>query len=544
MVGTFSSGKSTLINRLVGEELLPSGRNVTTRIPVEIRHRSVPGVGTRSNGVDRFSELSGGSSISGWIRKQQQGTIPQTLERLLVGLYAWPFDPGVSLIDTPGFDSEDPTHRTVVERVLRDVEVAVVVVEPRGLSDSAREFIAQHIARRVPNVVFIINQLDLVDDDDQVDEILERTRIHASNLGLSHSKVIGCSAKGYADPRGRFVGWTGARSWIADVAEAQVRAVVAARVARELEDVISDVVRVVRDETSAVERALQEVAAEKSKQNFVALRATVAASNSNAQAAISRRADAAVRAIEIASDTFVGAVNAWVHSTKSDITESDVVTRRLASLHATMEASIRDAFMEFERSTRADVAAVTTGLASEVAARWEALRRKIDIDGLAEPPRPLLDDPIQAFALDGSSLALPSDFGSAMGGATLGALIGSIVPGLGTIVGGAAGAIIGWMLGSAREEAAKLIRGKAFEVKQRAVSASNEYLKTRKARWQKFAADSVDGHAEVYLSLVEQCRSSLEERSRELARRNDQVRALQATSDRLLFLVRGAIVAV
>ncbi|HHY66745.1 MAG TPA: hypothetical protein GX517_06030, partial [Alicyclobacillus sp.] len=111
--GHFSAGKSTLINKWLGEDVLPSGPVPTTAAGVLIR-RGAPGLRICDrHGVVRQLEANNASEeLSRWCTSEEDVRLVE------VGNPSIPLPEGAAFLDTPGVDSTDPAHREMTEAVL------------------------------------------------------------------------------------------------------------------------------------------------------------------------------------------------------------------------------------------------------------------------------------------------------------------------------------------------------------------------------------------------------------------------------------------
>lgn len=120
-VGQFNAGKSSLINALLGEPLLPVDALPTSSVIVEITHgaerRFDKVCGTETETVDEatFRELA--------------RTVSEPTTSLRATLPSAQFDPGVVLVDTPGVASLELAHTAVTYGYLPQCDAVVLVTD-------------------------------------------------------------------------------------------------------------------------------------------------------------------------------------------------------------------------------------------------------------------------------------------------------------------------------------------------------------------------------------------------------------------------------
>lgn len=205
-VGAFKSGKSTLINALLGADILPTrvlrATGSTTRIgyspqphasitrhtpdgepqrvpiPFDERARSIllnlddGRDGGDGGGV--VDEAGGGGDAA--------GTGAEGDEYIDLGIPLDLLRHGCTLVDTPGLmDEPELTARSL--RELARSDLAVFVLSAYQLL-SVREKEAVRAADRLlgGNIVFVVNQMDLVAEEDRAD-VLERARLVLRDVG-------------------------------------------------------------------------------------------------------------------------------------------------------------------------------------------------------------------------------------------------------------------------------------------------------------------------------------------------------------------------
>ena len=185
--GAFKAGKSTLLNALIGWPLLPSRVNratgVITRIsfgsePAAELLRHIPGFPDRTekiffDDIARYILLdlteTTAKPVTGVAEVRLQIPLPLIKERC-------------QLVDTPGLlDNPALTARTFAELDNTDLAVMVLAAD-KLVSQAERE--AAHRAHRLlnGNLVFIVNRLDLVDDESR-EEVLDWAKTAFSGLG-------------------------------------------------------------------------------------------------------------------------------------------------------------------------------------------------------------------------------------------------------------------------------------------------------------------------------------------------------------------------
>ncbi|MFF6947178.1 dynamin family protein [Streptomyces iakyrus] len=218
VVGEFSSGKSTLINALLGEALLPAGALPTTDTVTWVTApQGPPGYAFRLDGSAHHVVPLDGRPPPAEVVSALCGTTPDTgpwadgavllreltapgpwsgrIDRLTVSRSAPLLDQGVVLIDTPGSNSPVSEHVRRTERVVADeADAVVVVVSSHSLvTDSLTRFLQGAVPTRVRDrCLFVVTRMDDLDGDDEHDVVLRAVRSRVERqLGIRDPVVLG-----------------------------------------------------------------------------------------------------------------------------------------------------------------------------------------------------------------------------------------------------------------------------------------------------------------------------------------------------------------
>jgi small GTP-binding protein len=167
VVGEFKRGKSTLINALVGEEVLPTGVLPLTAVATELVFGEPGAIVEHLDGTRTSIQLA---EIADFVTEDRNPQNERNVERVEVrGL--WPLvEPGVVLVDTPGVGSIHEHNTEVARAALLDSDGAVLVLSADApLSEQERDLVRTLASRRAPTF-FVLNKADHVSES-ELDEV-------------------------------------------------------------------------------------------------------------------------------------------------------------------------------------------------------------------------------------------------------------------------------------------------------------------------------------------------------------------------------------
>jgi small GTP-binding protein len=166
VLGEFKRGKSTLVNALVGQELLPAGVVPLTAVPTEV-HLGTTGVTVVL--VDGSRIAIAHDELGDFVTERNNPGNVKGVSRVEVGTDEVLGAPGVVLVDTPGVASVNRHNTVAAHSTLAESDGAIVVLSADSpLSESERTILAE-LGRRGERVFVVINKCDHVDSAELVE---------------------------------------------------------------------------------------------------------------------------------------------------------------------------------------------------------------------------------------------------------------------------------------------------------------------------------------------------------------------------------------
>ena len=179
-LGEFKRGKSTLLNALVGREILPTGVIPVTSAVTILRYGPA---------IDARVRLAGGevrhiapAEIPDYVTEEKNPENRRGLVAVEVSLPSPLLATGMCLVDTPGIGSVFAGNTAATRDFLPHVDAALVVLGADPPLSGDELALAEEAARGVHHLIFVLNKADRLPDAERAEASRFAERILASKL--------------------------------------------------------------------------------------------------------------------------------------------------------------------------------------------------------------------------------------------------------------------------------------------------------------------------------------------------------------------------
>ena len=160
VLGEFKRGKSTLINRLLGEPVLPVGVVPMTSLPILVEHGPRPEVEIELTSGERLR--LGPGDLADYATEVGNPENRRQVTRVVVRHPAPILAEGVVLVDTPGIGSAHDHNTEVAHRALAEADAAVFVLSVDSPASRAELDFLRSVRERVGRLIYVLNKADLL----------------------------------------------------------------------------------------------------------------------------------------------------------------------------------------------------------------------------------------------------------------------------------------------------------------------------------------------------------------------------------------------
>ncbi len=205
-VGQVKRGKSTLLNALIGEAILPSGVVPVTAVPTILRFGERLGARVRLRSSEWMEiAIADIEEYVSEVRNPENG-------KGVAGLEVFVSSPllaeGMCFVDTPGLGSVFAGNTAATHAFLPHIDAAIVVIgtdPPIGGDELA---LVESVAKEIPHILFVLNKADRVTEPERDAAISFARQVLAKRLQHTVSSIFEISALEQLDNGGSQRDWT------------------------------------------------------------------------------------------------------------------------------------------------------------------------------------------------------------------------------------------------------------------------------------------------------------------------------------------------
>lgn len=199
VVGQFKAGKSSLLNSLLGRDLLPVRAIPATSVVTTVRHRDTEQVTVRFTSGASVAIAS--DELADYVTEQRNPDNRRGVQVVEVGTRALADFPDLVFVDTPGLGSVYDLSTAASTDWLPHVGVAVLAVPATQPLAAADIDLVGRVTAHTPHVLVVVTKADLVAPEDLA-EVLDFVASGLSERTGHNLTVLPYStAPGYQDAR-------------------------------------------------------------------------------------------------------------------------------------------------------------------------------------------------------------------------------------------------------------------------------------------------------------------------------------------------------
>jgi hypothetical protein len=255
-VGQFKRGKSTLVNALVGEPVLPAGVVPVTAAVTVVRY------GERLSARVRFAtrgwEECELGALATYVSEEQNPGNGKGVTGVEVFVPSPLLESGMCLVDTPGIGSVSLTNTATTRAFVPHIDAALVVLGGDPPISGDELALVRGIAGTVEDLIFVFNKADRQTDAEREEAIRFTERVLAEALGRTVAPIYQVSAMEELARAGPPRDWEALSRRLRSLAKESGAGLVRAAATRGVTALVGRLLREVDEQRGALLRPIEE----------------------------------------------------------------------------------------------------------------------------------------------------------------------------------------------------------------------------------------------------------------------------------------------
>ncbi|MGA2671971.1 MAG: dynamin family protein [Terracidiphilus sp.] len=255
-VGQFKRGKSTLLNALVGHEVVPTGFIPVTAVPTVIRFGDRPHARVRMR--DGSWQHVAMSDLKEYVTEELNPENKKAVDGAEVFVPSPLLSSGMCFVDTPGLGSVFTGNTATTQAFIPHIDAALVVVGADPPIAGEELALVEAVGKQVQDLILIINKADRTSDPERAAAVKFTREILGKRLHRPMGEVFEVSAAERMENRGPLRDWEKLLASLHHLVEDSGRNLVRAACDRGLQRLSEQLLAIISEDRDALQRPIEE----------------------------------------------------------------------------------------------------------------------------------------------------------------------------------------------------------------------------------------------------------------------------------------------
>ena len=255
-VGQFKRGKSTLLNALVGHEVVPTGFVPVTAVPTVIRF------GDKLHARIRMQDGSwqdiAMSDLKEYVTEERNPENKKAVEGAEVSVPSSLLSTGMCFVDTPGLGSVFTGNTATTQAFVPHIDAALIVVGADPPIAGEELTLVEAVGKQVQDLILVINKADRTTDPERAAAARFTREILEKRLHRPMGDVFEVSAAERMANRGALRDWEKLQASLNHLVDDSGANLVRAACDRGLERLSEQLLAVISEDRDALQRPIEE----------------------------------------------------------------------------------------------------------------------------------------------------------------------------------------------------------------------------------------------------------------------------------------------
>ena len=255
-VGQFKRGKSTLLNALVGHEVVPAGFVPVTAVPTVIRFGDELHARVRMR--DGFWQDIAMSDLKEYVTEELNPENKKAVDGAEVFVPSPLLSSGMCFVDTPGLGSVFTGNTATTQAFIPHIDAALVVVGADPPIAGEELALVEAVGRQVQDLILVINKADRTSDPERAAAVKFTREVLEKRLHRPMGEVFEVSAAERMENCGPLRDWDRLLTSLHHLVEDSGRNLVRAACDRGLQRLSEQLLAIISEHRDALQRPIEE----------------------------------------------------------------------------------------------------------------------------------------------------------------------------------------------------------------------------------------------------------------------------------------------
>jgi Dynamin family len=268
-IGQFKRGKSTLLNALVGDSVLPTGVVPITTVPTVVRYGETRRARVRFKGGTWTYVLP--EELMQYVSEEHNPENTKGVAAVEVFVPSPLLVNGMCFVDTPGLGSIFAGNTAATQAFVPHIDAALIVVGADPPIAGEELALVEEVGKQVHHLIVILNKADRTSDADRRVAVLFTRKVLEKRLARAIGSIYEVSAYQSLGKSGTHWDWNALVAALQKLVEESGRALVREAGERGLQRLGEEMLSITFEEREALLRPIEE-----SERRIIAMRETIA----------------------------------------------------------------------------------------------------------------------------------------------------------------------------------------------------------------------------------------------------------------------------
>jgi GTP-binding protein EngB required for normal cell division len=255
-IGQFKRGKSTLLNALVGHEVVPTGFVPVTAVPTVIRFGNK--LHARVHMRDASWRDVAMPDLKEYVTEEMNPENKKAVDGAEVFVPSPLLSPGMCFVDTPGLGSVFTGNTATTQALVPHIDAALVVVGADPPIAGEELALVEAVGKQVQDLILVINKADRTSDAERAAAAKFMSEILEKRLHRPMGEVLQVSAAERIENRGTLRDWDKLLASLNHLVDDSGRDLVRASCGRGIQRSGEQLLAIISEDRDALQRPIEE----------------------------------------------------------------------------------------------------------------------------------------------------------------------------------------------------------------------------------------------------------------------------------------------